>query len=205
MKAGGRPDSRKSSMPGRKRPSPADKRRVNPQVQRTRKALQEGLLALLGRKPIEQITNQELAAKAKVGYASFFRHYSSKEELLREIIREQIGRMFEVTVPLADSGDTGAACLSLFQCVDQNREAWTVMLKRALGELREELIRMTPQRRPQKNRNQNWVPLDLGVRIGVASTIEIITWWIEHPGQLSIGAAADVLNRMVVEPALTAA
>lgn len=174
----------------------------NPQVQRTRKALREGLLLLLQHKSLDAVTHQELAAQAKVGYASFFRHYASKELLLREIVQEQVARLLEATVPAVDNGDSHAGCLALCRHVDQNREVWTTLLRSAPEPLREEFVRMTMRTRPQKNREQKWVAVELGTRVGVASTIEIIRWWMEHPRSLNAAKTAAILDRMVVGPAL---
>jgi AcrR family transcriptional regulator len=174
----------------------------NPQVQRTRQALREGLLLLLEHKSLDEVTHQELATHAKVGYASFFRHYASKEMLLREIVQEQIARLLEATVPAVDNGDSYAGCLALCRYVDENRAVWTTLLRSAPELLREEFVRLAMQIRPKKNRNQKLVAVELGTRMGVASTIEIIRWWMEHPGSLNAVKTADILNRMVVAPAL---
>lgn len=191
-----------SQMPKKTAPPPASA--SHPQVQRTRQALRDGLLALLDSKPLSQVTHQELTARANVGYASFFRHYSSKEILLNEVVQEQVARLLEATVPAVDQGDTYAACLVLCRYIDENRRIWATLVRSAPELLREELVRLTMQKRPRKNKDQKWVAVELGARIGVASTIEIIRWWMADPDSLTVKQAADVLNRMVVAPALTA-
>jgi hypothetical protein len=173
-------------------------------VERSKEALRLGLLARLGEKPIEQITNQELVATAKVGYATFYRHYASREELLADLVNKEISNMLEVSIPVIDSGDTLAACLALCRYVDSNRAVWKVLVRIARPQLRDECIRLTALSRPKKNRDQTWIPVQLGVRIGVASTLEILSWWMEHPKQFTVESAADALNRMVVAPAFVA-
>lgn len=174
----------------------------HPQVRRTRQALREGLLALLEDKPLEQVTHQELAARAEVAYASFFRHYSSKEALLREIVQDQVTRLLEATVSAVDGEDSYAGCLVLCRQIDRDRKVWSTLVRAASGMLREELIRLTLEMRPKKNKDQKWVTVELGTRVGVASTIEIIRWWMDAPQSLTVQQAAEVLNRMVVAPAL---
>ena len=176
----------------------------HPQVQRTRQALREGLLALLDKKSLADVTHQELAAKAKVGYASFFRHYASREELLREIVREHVTRLLAATVPVVDAKDSYAGCLVLCRHIDQNRATWSTLVRAAPEMLREELIGLTLQKRPKKNRDQKWVAVELGTRVGVASMLEIVRWWMDDPQSLTVAQAAEVLNRMVVAPALKA-
>ncbi|HSW14793.1 MAG TPA: helix-turn-helix domain-containing protein [Solimonas sp.] len=175
---------------------------VHPQVRRTRQALREGLLSLLEDKPLDQVTHQELASRAEVAYASFFRHYSSKEALLREIVQDQVTRLLAATVPAVDGDDTYAGCLVLCRHIDQDRKVWSTLVRAASEMLREELIHLTLQMRPKKNRDQKWVTVELGTRVGVASMIEIIRWWMDDPRSLTVQQAAEVLNRMVVAPAL---
>lgn len=190
-----------SSISGKPQPRPVEAA-GNPQVQRTRKALRDGLLALLERNALDQVTHQQLAAQAKVGYASFFRHYSSKEMLLREIVQEQVACLLQAAVAAVDASDTYAGCLVLCRRVDDNRAVWATLLRRAPELLREELVRLSIKMRPRKNRDQKFVAVELGTRVGVASTIEIIRWWMDAPDSLTVEQAAAVLNRMVVAPAL---
>ena len=110
--------------------------------------------------------------------------------------------MLEATVPAVDSDDSYAGCLALCRHVDENRAVWTTLLRSTPELLREEFVRLSMLTRPKKNRNQKWVAVELGARVGVASTIEILRWWMEHPSSLTVVKTAELLNRMVVAPAL---
>ena len=57
-------------------------------VRRTRKLLQEGLLDLLGRKPLEDITVKELADAADVARATVYVHYRDPADILAQIEQE---------------------------------------------------------------------------------------------------------------------
>src|SRR5262249_55645914 len=85
---------------------------------RTRKALRRALLALLERKQLDQITVRDIVAEAGIGYATFFRHHASKEDLLNEIAAEQVGRLMDLTLPLLDPTDTRVSCLALCKYVN---------------------------------------------------------------------------------------
>jgi len=52
---------------------------------RTRRALREALLGLIETRAFEQITIREIAARAGIGYATFFRHHASTEALLDDL------------------------------------------------------------------------------------------------------------------------
>ena len=67
---------------------------------RSRHALHQALLALLEEKPFDQITVREISARAGTGYATFFRHYPTKEALLSV---RRLGlklRSFTLPIPL---------------------------------------------------------------------------------------------------------
>src|ERR1700743_1796630 len=77
---------------------------------RTRKALRSALLALLERKQLDQISVRDIVAEARIGYATFFRHHASKEDLLNEIAADQVGRLMALAFPLLSATDTRASC-----------------------------------------------------------------------------------------------
>lgn len=53
---------------------------------RTEDLIKEAFEQLLVKKPLNKITNEEIAAKAGVGVATVYRHYHSKEEIIMSII-----------------------------------------------------------------------------------------------------------------------
>ena len=52
---------------------------------RTREALRQAMTELAAESPLEAITVRAIAARAGVGYATFFRHYADKDALLAEV------------------------------------------------------------------------------------------------------------------------
>ena len=58
---------------------------TDPRVAKTRAALAESVLALASEKPFAEVTITEIAERAGVGYASFFRHYRDKDALLADV------------------------------------------------------------------------------------------------------------------------
>jgi AcrR family transcriptional regulator len=175
---------------------------VDTRIVRSREALRSGLLSLLEKKQFEQITIRDIAAQAKVGYATFFRHHPSKEDLLSEIATEEIQQLMSLTLPLLDARDTRVSCLALCNYVEQHRLLWSVLLAGgAAAALRAELIRLAKQWAP-KVRTSHWIPVELGTVYGVAAAIEILSWWLHQPaGEYSAEQVAEFLDRLVVAPA----
>jgi AcrR family transcriptional regulator len=172
---------------------------------RTRQSLRLALLGLLEHKQLEHITVRDIAARAGIGYATFFRHHASKQDLLDEIAAEQIGRLMELTFPLLDAADTRVACEALCRYVDQHRVLWTALLTGgAAGALREEFIRLAEAEGAVRHeaRASDWLPVDLGAIYGVTATVEILAWWLRKPAQYSAEQVAEIIDRLVVTPSL---
>src|SRR5215475_9967656 len=91
---------------------------------RTREALRNALLDLLGRKPLDKITILDICETAGIGYTTFFRHHPTKESLLDEIAAEEIAHLIGLTVPIAESEDIHAAGVALFNYVSEHRKLW---------------------------------------------------------------------------------
>jgi AcrR family transcriptional regulator len=177
---------------------------IDARMRRTRKALHTAMLVLLERKQFDQVTIREIAQQAGIGYATFFRHHSSKAELLEEIAAEQIGHLMALTLPLLDAADTRVACLALCKYVGDHRALWSALLTGAGAVMREEFIRLASQDSALQGRARNWLPVELGAIYGVTATVEILTWWLRKPGELTVQQVAEIVDRLVVAPTVGA-
>lgn len=61
---------------------------------KTRQAIQTALMALMKDKPLEKITVSELAATADVNRKTFYNHYSSIQEVRKELDQQYIDMLF---------------------------------------------------------------------------------------------------------------
>ena len=59
---------------------------IDRRVRRTKKSLGDALIALALEKEYDEITIQEITDQADIGYRTFFRHYSDKDELLKDVL-----------------------------------------------------------------------------------------------------------------------
>lgn len=173
---------------------------------RSRAALSRALLSLLEHKRLERITVRDIVAQAGVGYATFFRHHPSKEDLLSEIATGEIGRLMALTLPLLDASDTRVSCVALCRYVGEHRALWSALLTGgAAGILRAEFIRLAKESADQVRVN-DWLPVELGAVCGVSATIEILSWWLRQPAEAyTAGQVAEFLDRLVVAPATSPA
>ena len=170
---------------------------------RSRVALRNTLISLLEQKPFEQVTIREIAAMAKIGYATFFRHYPSKEALLNDLAAYQIGGLTAVTLPLLHSADLQLTSRTMFEYVWAHKTLWAALLTGgAAGTVKTEFIRQMRQLAAAETPVDSWPPSDLRVAFSVAATLEILAWWLEQKEPASIEKMAQTLDRLVVEPSL---
>src|ERR1700709_2766186 len=111
-------------------------------VVRTREALREAMTELAAESPLEAITVRAIAARAGVGYATFFRHYTDKDELLAEVSELLIRDFLQQVRPLMQQRDRAAAARSLCQYVLDHLAIHKALLAGGSGEtVRAEMLR----------------------------------------------------------------
>lgn len=71
---------------------PLDRRQI-----RTRDAIHTALMALMSEKPLEAITVSELALRAGVNRKTFYNHYTSIQDVRRELDQQYIDMVFSFT------------------------------------------------------------------------------------------------------------
>jgi AcrR family transcriptional regulator len=170
-------------------------------VLRSRLAIRKALLSLIKERRYDQVTIRDISDKAGIGYATFFRHYASKEALLSEIATEQIARLSMAVLPLVEGANPGNAALQLCRYVDEQRAQWEALLSGgAVNVLREEFVRLA-QKHAQVRISDLW-PIKLGATLGVSATTEILGWWMSEPEKHTPEEVAEILNRLVVQPLL---
>jgi AcrR family transcriptional regulator len=170
---------------------------------RTRAAMRKAMLTLLERKQLDQITVRDIAAEAKIGYATFFRHHESKWELLKDVAEEEIGRLMALGLPLLAADDTRGSALALCRYVGEHRAIWSALLTGgAAGAMREEFIRQAMQHGSTQVQRSPWLPVELGAIYGVSATVEILAWWLKQPEEFSVERVAEIVDRLVMTPSV---
>jgi AcrR family transcriptional regulator len=66
---------------------------LDPRVKRTRKWIMEAFTNLLQKKPMTAITVQDIADEADINRATFYAHFSDKQELFDHLVRESFLQM----------------------------------------------------------------------------------------------------------------
>lgn len=179
-----------------KKAAPSDARQV-----RSRNALTGALLELLEEKSFDQLTIREISARAGTGYATFFRHYPTKEALLGDVATEEIAELLARAIPILNEANSYESTQALCAYVWEHRKLWSALLTGgAAAIVREEFIRQArelPDRTPSK---ADWLPADLGVVHGTGGTFDLLAWWLSQDSRISPKEIAEILHRLIIFP-----
>lgn len=177
----------------------AEKSRDARQV-RSDAALRAAMLALITRQSFDKITVRDIVAEAGIGYATFFRHYPSKDALFDAVAGEEIVAMMQLSSPLLSAVETRASSLALAHYVGKRRVIWKALLTGgAAGHLRVQFARLAAAM-PHQESESEWLPVDLGVTFGVTATVEILAWWLQQAPDYPEERVAELLDRLVITP-----
>lgn len=171
---------------------------LDARLRRTRTALRDALLHLLNSKNFDQISVREVTALARISYATFYRHYASREELLQELADWEVKNILEIALPLIFTASMRDSHLALCARVDRNRGLWRAMLTGpASGVLREEFINQVSLLKGHYDVGSSWMPEELHLICATGGTIDVLTWWLKHEPGLAVSEVVDILGKLL--------
>jgi AcrR family transcriptional regulator len=171
-------------------------------VVRTREALREAMTALAEESPLDAITVRAIAARAGVGYATFFRHYTDKDALLADVADRLIQDFLRQVRPLVLAQDRRAAARSMCAFVAERLPIYKALLAGGSGEtVRAEMLRQTMETMAMaRQRPAEGVIDDLLLSHLVSTTLNLLSWWLRHLDKVDVEAMAEVIERAVLTP-----
>ncbi|MET0238764.1 MAG: TetR/AcrR family transcriptional regulator [Sphingobium sp.] len=179
---------------------------LDARMQRSRRVLRDALLILLQEKPFDQITVREITARAKVGYATFFRHFASKDALLHDLAAGQISDLIDMAVPVLFIANSRESCLAMCAYVHERRSLWFALLTGgAASTVRNEFIRQARIVTSKAPTRSNWLPGDLSTVWATGGCIDVLAWWLAQRDSYSVEQVAEIIDRLVVGPIVAAA
>jgi AcrR family transcriptional regulator len=172
-------------------------------VRRTRAALAEALLDLATSTPFERLTVREIAERADVGYATFFRHYPSKEALLLDVFGGIVGDLADLLQPTAEEGRLEEAGRVLFEYVAAHETRLRVLFAAQRGTAVEHEVRAAVEARVLASRGflpPTEMPPDLAAHHLAVASLALVAWWLEHDMPVDPVRMGRIYVRLVVGP-----
>ncbi len=172
---------------------------------RSQELLRGALFRLIETRQFDKITLREITAEAGVSYPTFFNHYQSREELFQDISRKEVGDLlgaFRIDVDLPHWRPGVGICGHVME----HRGLWRTLLTTGASEaMRSEFIRrgreMVGDRRPFGH----GFPFDMISGVIASGIFEIVSWWLSQDDDYPADTVADMLETLVIEPALNVA
>lgn len=171
---------------------------------RTRELLRTALLKLLEQRSLDEIVIRDITTTARVGYATFYRHYPTKEALLDDLAREQVEHLVNMSLPVLDSANTLAAYTTLFSYVDQHRSMWTTLLTGgAASAIKQQLLHLSREVAATRSVLDSAPATELRVVLVVTCTVELLAWWLGQPNPMSVDDIAKTFDDTIISPMMT--
>ena len=164
--------------------------------------MREAMLRLLAETPLEQIQITDLTARAGVGYATFFRHFSGIDEVLSDIASAEIEALLGMTIPVLQQFDSSVSMRTLCRYVFDRQALWrTLLTGGAAHTVRAEFIRQAREWSSHSDAKvKTAVPIDLGTVCAAGSTIDALAWWLERIEDHTVDEIAEYINELVINP-----
>jgi len=171
----------------------------------TRLSLRQAVLQLVESKPLERISIREIAVAAGIGYNTFFRHYTSKEALVKDIVTDELRQLITLSVTTLDASDSLAASRALCRFVGEHKALWTTLLTGgAANTLRDEFIRLLQETAPSRIPSTARLPAGIGIKLVAVGTLELLAWWLAQDERLPEEQIAEIYEQLVAAPVINA-
>ena len=171
-------------------------------IKRTQQLLAKALIALTLEKGYEVVTIREITERADVGYATFFRHYQSKDALLRDVSDVVLADLKSL-LPGSPKVDIEAVGVPLFRYVQEQANIIRVLLQsRGTSSLMQHIIDLTSQDVLSENKplEVSIVPAEIAAYHLINSSISLIQWWLEHDMPYTPERMGAIFLALIIQP-----
>lgn len=149
-------------------------------VRRTQHLLAKALIALTLEKGYEAVTIRDITERADIGYATFFRHYHHKDELLQDVLDVVLTELIDLLSPaIPNTDDPTTVGVLLFRYVQQQSEVVRVLIRSHT--LLQRIIKIATQNIVKEHAPlpDSIVPLEIAAHHIVTASISLIQWWLD--------------------------
>ena len=177
----------------------AQNKKLDRRVARTRRALSAVLIDMALDVGYEKISIRDLTQRADIGYATFFRHFRSKDDLATYCVRKTAVEFMRAV----QSADTlHEESLALYRALDEHRDVvlFGLSLPRdhpALEPVWEEVTQWMMEL--YLERAGTTIPLELSLNHLIKSVVELFRWWLTEGQDYSVEQMALMQSDLVVK------
>lgn len=173
--------------------------KVDPRITRTKRMFREALIALLQENADpRKITVQGLASRAGLNRATFYLHYRDVEDLLEQLTKEVLDELARRMRPLTENGPSKnpSPLVSFLEQIYENAPLFRVLMenkefRHRLFAILTDIVSLRRERRKSVDPAKQ-VPIP----IVAASSLGIVSWWIEEGTPYSPSYLANQINQI---------
>lgn len=189
----------------RKRNTSTDRR-----IQRSRARLRQALIDLSLSRGYNDITIRDITQEAGVGYATFFRHYESKDDLLADAFEQSMEALNALLQPLGGADPVEEGRL-IFEHIDDDHQLYEVLLRGQgvqpllkqveASAVREVMVRFSRAAGDGNGEDvEGAIPTAVIANHVVASIIALIKWWLRNDRPYSPEEMGIIYAALIMQP-----
>ena len=174
---------------------------IDRRIARTKGMLQHALISLILKKDYETITIEDICDAANVGRSTFYAHYTSKDDLKRSGLDENLRRLLadrqrDARAMPGDSGDRSLSfSLTMFEHARDHKDLYRALVGGrggtvALGTIRRILSGLvSDELAATAGKSVGKIPMDavlreLAVQYVVGAFMAVLIWWLDRGAKL---------------------
>lgn len=154
-------------------------------VRKTRQAILEAFVGLLGEKDFEHITMNEIADRANVNRGTVYLHYIDKFDLLDQCIETHLAQLLGTCLPDgATHLPTKASIQRIFEYLERHAFLYaTLLVNKGIPAFRNRLmavmLQILREHIDESGINQN-MNKEVVAQFLASAVIGVLEWWITH-------------------------
>lgn len=176
----------------------AEAKKLDRRIARTRRALGNALIELIMELGYDKISIRDLTERADIGYATFYRHYKSKDELLTRYLSSIL---LEVANELKPEKSHYEQNVEVFNLLAKYKDAVLIGLS-----LPRDHQAMIPLWQVVDDivtdlylaRDESVIPLKVSVNHIIRSVAEMVRWWLTEGQDYSPEQMARMQNDLII-------
>lgn len=170
-------------------------------VRYTKMVLRQALLKILKDKYIDKVTIKEICEEAKVNRGTFYLHYATPNDLLREIEEQFIAENMSYFSPYMEMGHEITQLANIFNCILKNIELCRIIMgkhgnPRFLARLQEMIRSGVIEDWQREFPDYDSSNLNFVYEFLFAGSMRLILNWIEDDRGISAEDLASRLDRL---------
>lgn len=178
-------------------------RKPSRQILRTRRLLQEALIELVQEREFSALRVQDITDRADLGRATFYMHYTDKEDLLAAVAEKAC---IEIESEL-DKTEGAREYIGLQRALEhaQNQpQLYRVVLghQKSVARIRQFIIERSLKRINQlPSHTEDPLQFDnsISAHMIAGGMLAILNWWLENPGKLSPPTLQNQFNHIITQ------